>query len=195
LDSEEYLGITSHVYTAAGVLYPTRRVALVLSPNIETSTSVNATPWDSASICQSRAICPHVPLPPKADRRDIFFNACLPSPEYRDYLVSYVASCFASPQDYLAGKAHVYPDPLRALHSNKWQSRIFEVRFERQILLSARVIHAIFLPRYSGGPKYLFLREIAEVLQSEGVEICYYMESYEHLPTMVYDWMLHRITA
>ncbi len=158
--SEEYLGLNNVVYTAAGILYPDRQFALVLTPSVEEGRAVDASPWDSGAFYKS--LCRHLPSAPASpERRDVFLAHTLPAPEYRSYLIDYVATCFRSGQDYLGSGEPAYPDPLGAICNSLFSSS-FEVRFAEPIPLESWSVEMIFVPRDVGDRVALVLRRILE---------------------------------
>ena len=193
-DSEQYLGMKDSVYTSAGVLYPKRQIALVFSPSVEDSFPANATPWDTGAF-HNGTICRDLPAPPDSTRRRVFQEVCLPSPEYRDYLVEYVATCFRSALDYLKCQPHVYSDPWRALATNKWQSRIFEVRFDHRLPIDSRVLLGIFIPRHVSRRYAFDLRDAAETWAMAGVDVIEYDGACEDVQQRVRAWIVGRLEA
>jgi hypothetical protein len=139
---EDYLGITDVVYTSAGTLYPDARVAFVFSPLAERA-GAEASPWDSGALC--RSLCPGLPRPPEPARRELFIRYTLPAPQYRSYLVHYVASCYRVWEHYLdLGCAHAFSDPAQVLETHP-RSRSFEVRVPGRIAVSESFLLAVFL--------------------------------------------------
>jgi hypothetical protein len=161
LPSETYLGIQDVVYTCAGVLYPKRRFALVFAYTAEENADVTASPWDTGSLCSHHSpLCRTLPLPPSEHRRVLFEKTCLPAPHYRKYLVHYVASCFRSPEDYLFQRNHLHDDPAQAMSADKWQSRLFEVRFRTSVPITEKSVLALFVPTRAGDRQSLEIREL-----------------------------------
>jgi hypothetical protein len=172
-DTQAYLGLTDWVYTSAGLLHPDRPVALVFGPEAEEQEQrVEASPWDTGAFCKS--LCPSLPaMPGNPERRDRFRDHTLPSPEWREYMAHYVASCFGSLQDYLKGRPHRWSDPLGALGPNRL-SRVFEVRFHERLPLKISTVKAIFVPRLVGDRKFLSLRKALNELSRQRVHVEYY---------------------
>lgn len=145
--SELYFDLGNVVYTAAGVLYPDRQFALILTPDVEDGRRAEASPWDSGAFYKS--LCEH--LPPATDgdrqRRDAFVAHTLPAPTYRAYLLDYVTTHFASGSAYLTPSTpHLYQDALNAIN-DRFTSRVFEVRFSEPIPLASWSVEMIFVPR------------------------------------------------
>lgn len=147
---EQYLEIEDKVYTAAGILYPDARVAFVFDARVERP-GTTASPWDSGAFVKQ--LCPDLPPPPDLERRRIFARYCVPAPQYREYLVCYVASCYRRPSDYLSPERPVaFPDPLGAISDGK-PSRSFEVRIPGRIDVTDATLLAVFFVHIKGtGP-------------------------------------------
>lgn len=145
-DVELYLGIHDVVYTSAGHLYPHHEFAFVFSPAAEEGTEVEATPWDTGNLYR-RPERPNLPSPPDPRRREIYLAHSLRAPEYRTYLVEYVASCFACADDYLLGANPRFDDPagLMTRGTLRVRSRTFEVRFKGTLSLEKRKPLRVFL--------------------------------------------------
>ncbi len=186
--AEAYLGLEGVVYTSAGILYPEREFAVVLTARVDTEFRVEATPWDTGALC--RVLCPTLPRPPAPERREIFLKYRLAAPHWREYLVHYVASCYHSPIDYLTLGNHAYPDPLGAL-GPAWQSRCFEVRIHSSVRLEPTRLEVIFARRDKGGVEFLATRARLGALEKQGVQIKYY-NGWERLPLLVQQWMCSR---
>jgi hypothetical protein len=187
--SEEYLGIESVVYTSAGILYPEKEFAIVLSSQIDDEFPVDATPWDTGALC--RSLCPGVPRPPAPERRELFLKYRLRAPHWREYLVHYVASCYGAPGDYLTLQPHRYQDPLGALGKG-WTSRCFEARIAACISLEPTRIAAIFSRRDKGGVEFLPARARLRELEDRGVNVQYYSGGWQRLRGLVQQWMCSR---
>ena len=185
---EEYLGLNGVVYTSAGILYPEREFAIVLTARVDTEFPVEATPWDTGAMC--RSLCPTIPRPPAPERREVFLKYRLAAPYWREYLVHYVASCYSSPIDYLTLGGHAYQDPLGAL-SLTWTSRCFEVRIHGSVRLEPARLEVIFSRRDKGGAEFLATRARLSALEKQGVQVKYY-NGWERLPTLVQQWMCSR---
>jgi hypothetical protein len=186
--AETYLGLEGVVYTSAGILYPDREFAVVLTARVDTEFPVDATPWDTGALC--RVLCPTLPRPPAPARREIFLKYRLAAPEWREYFVHYVASCFHSPTDYLTDGSHAYADPLGALGS-AWQSRCFEVRIQGSVRLEPARLEVIFARRDKGGAEFLVTRTRLAALEKQGVQVKYY-NGWERLSLLVQQWMCSR---
>jgi len=183
---EHILGIPSCIYTAAGVLYPERNVALVFRSSVETDNEVSASPWDSGHFCNAQQ--GSLRDLSQEQRRSLFWSHSLPSPAYREYLVHYVASCFDSATDYIDNRPHRYADPLGALTHDRWQSRIFEVRVRERLTVDAPRLLAVFIPRYH---RVTFTEDFdrhEQALEGAGVSIRYY-GTREKLKSVVSSWM------
>jgi hypothetical protein len=192
IESERRLGIPPSIYTAAGVLYPNRELALIFRTAVEDGAEADATPWDSGHFCKSR----HGQLEHASDdeRKRLFWSCTLPPPEYREYLVAYVASCFRSAEVYIDNQPHCYPDPLDVLDPDNRYSRIFEVRFREALDVAPNHLLAVFLPgnrsRNVRGPLHQHLQE----LRGANVEICYYSVANQKLRPAVRDWMRRHLS-
>lgn len=187
--SEDYLGIDGVVYMSAGILYPEKEFAIVLSSRIDDEFPVEATPWETGALC--RSLCPDIPQPPSPERREIFLKYRLRAPYWREYLVHYVASCYQSPVDYLTLQSHKYRDPLGAL-GGRWTSRCFEARIAACITLQPTTIAAIFSRRDKGGIEFLPVRVRLGELEDRGVAVHYYSGGWERLRNLVQQWMCSR---
>jgi hypothetical protein len=185
---EGYLGIEGVVYTSAGILYPDKEFAIVLSAGIDTKWDVEATPWDTGALC--RSICPTMPRPPAPERKEVFLKYRLMAPAWREYFVHYVASCYGSPVDYLTLAGHAYQDPLGAL-SDHWTSRCFEVRIRGCVPLQPPHLEVIFSRRDKGGADFLSTRRRLKALEDQGVHVSYY-GSRDRLAILVQRWMCSR---
>jgi hypothetical protein len=189
LSAESYFGLGNVVYTAAGFLYPDSRFAFVLSPDVESGRKVDASPWDSALFY--RLLCPHLPAAPHdLKRREVFLTYTLPAPEYREYLVHYVATCFRSGHDYLSSKMPIFKDPLRAI-SDRFHSRVFEVRLGGSVPLETWSIEKIFVPQDSGDRKSLELRKFLEPFH-RNKKIEPYESARHTLQHKVRTWLIER---
>lgn len=184
-----YLGLVNRVFTSAGVLYPDQDFAFAFSPGAESGVRVEASPWDSGAFC--RSLCPHLPPPPHPLRRKLFRENSLHAPDYREYLVHYVASCFQSARDYLVLDPHKWPDPLEAL-GRSFTSKVFEVRFESRIPLNALTLEAVFVLSLSGGQRSIEMRQALEPLRRQGVPIHPVPGAKNALQWAVRDWVLGR---
>ena len=185
LPSEEVLGIPDCVYTSAGIFYPKRRIALVFRCSAEDNADVTASPWDTGSFCASQQICPHL----AGDaRKRLFEHTHLPAPLYRDYLVPYVAACFSAPEHYLSQAKPRYSDPARAMTSDKWQSRVFEVRFRDRLPINATTLAAAFVPRFARDRSALSLAAELDRLEAQSVDVKIYDNS-DQLDLMVRAWI------
>ena len=123
-----------------------------------------------------------------ARRRRKFWDCTLRAPYYRDYFVDYVATCFATPADYVDNNPHSFEDPLGVLDSESWASRIFEVRFEGDLELSPQNLLAVFLPanrrRNVSGALHDYLQRLRDV----DVEVLYYPSATHQLRRRVRSW-------
>lgn len=187
--AEEYFGLRGCVYVAAGVLYPDSRFAFVLSPRAEADREVDASPCDSGSLYKS--LCPDLPRAPAPDLAALFRACTLPSPQYREYLVHYVASCFGSATDYITRGAAPYSDP-RGIICGSFTSRVFEVRFRGQVELESWNLEAIFMPRHAEGRGSLRLRKAIEPYSRRGIQVWHYPGGLDLLQMKVRDWILER---
>jgi len=193
LPSEAYLGLHGgRVYTAAGVLYPDRDFAFVLSHQVERRAKASATPWDSG--CFYKRLCPDLPAAPDQRRRTVFHERSLPAPEYRQYLVEYVASCFQSAQAYLRQETPTWPDPLRAMSSDPL-SQVFEVRFEGRVPVDHTTVMAVFVTINGGGQLALDVDRALEPLRNQGVRIYEVSGAKRNLVWEVQKWMLNHTRA
>jgi hypothetical protein len=184
---EKYLGIEDVVYTSAGVLYPDARVAFVLRPSLEGSRATTASPWDSGAFHDS--LCAALPQPPDAARREMFEKYHLPAPEYRTYLVAYVASCYRVWWHYLdLAQPIAFPDPLGALERQSAPSRCFEVRVSGKIELTDGTLLAIFVLRRAE-PLEPAVAETLALLRRHGVTVSYPSGSSKYLEQQVRVWI------
>lgn len=192
LPSETYFGLQDMVYTAAGILYPDKQFAFVLSPHIEEDLKGDASPCDSGSLFHS--LCPHLPRPPAPEIARLFLSFTLPSPQYREYLVHYVASCFDSALDYLdLPRPHSFPDPHGVLCAN-FTSRVFEVRFKERIPLHDWRVEAVFLTRNDGDRDWLRARKALDAFQQRGlgIDVRTCRGASDLLQSRVRDWIIER---
>jgi hypothetical protein len=188
---EQYLGIGDVVYTSAGVLYPDARVAFVLSPSVEGSRDATASPWDSGAFHDS--LCAELPQPPDPARREMFARYHLPAPEYRKYLVAYVASCYRVWWHYLdLAQPIAFRDPLGALDRKSAPSRCFEVRVPGSIELTDATLLAIFMLRRAE-PLDPAVAEALASLRGHGVKVSYPSGSSKHLEQQVRAWIRERL--
>ena len=184
---EQYLGIEDVVYTSAGVLYPDARIAFVLRPGVELTRVTTASPWDSGAFCHS--LCPALPQPPDPARRGIFARYHLPAPEYRRYLVAYVASCYRVWWHYLdLGQPVAFRDPVGALERNSAPARCFEVRVAERIDLMDTTLMAIFALR-NAGPFVSLVADMLASLKGRGVAVSYCSGASRSLEKHVRDWI------
>jgi hypothetical protein len=185
------LGLGEPVYTSAGAVYPSRETALVLRPVVEDGARVEASPWDSGAFYKS--LSANLAKEPEAQRA-IFAGATLPAPDYREYLVQYVATCYDCVEDYVQGRPHRFQDPLGILDPKRWDSRVFEVRFQRTIPIDEMTLMAIFLPNWiKGSKKYESMLGYLGVLRGAGVEVVYYRGDREQLQPQVREWLVKNI--
>lgn len=187
--AEEYFGLRDCVYVAAGVLYPDSRFAFVLSPRSEDEQKVEATPCDSGSLYSS--LRPDLPRAPAPDLAALFHACTLPSPQYREYLVHYVASCFGSAVDYLVRGEARYSDP-HGIICDRFTSKVFEVRFRERLPLETWTLEAIFMPRDAEGRASLRLRKALEPYSRRGIQVLHYPGGQELLQVKVRNWILER---
>jgi len=169
------------------VLYPNRVTALVFAARAESTTSVEASPWDSGAYCKWHGMddcCQDE----RARHRATFIGHCLPSPYYRNYLKHYVASCFVSVNQYLEAKTYKFLDPLKFLERNSFTASIFEVRFREKLLISADTLLAVFLRRQAGDDLSITLKQQLDPLRKAGVHVGYYGHS-QNVHREVRDWI------
>jgi hypothetical protein len=191
LEAEDYLRLKDVVYTAAGILYPDRAFALVLSPSVEESRAADASPWDSASFY--RSLCPH--LPPAKDsskRLEVFLSHTLPAPEYRQFLVDYVATHFSSGRAYLSAEQPTFADAAGAF-CDSFTSRVFEVRFDGDVPLETWSVDMIFVPRDAGGRESLALRRLLEPFSKKN-RVQRYEGSKDTLQDRARSWLIDRLS-
>lgn len=174
------------VCTSAGVPYPNRGVYLVFKRSAEAGRVVDATPFDSSRIWKSPALQSMSP-----EARDAFFEEhSLPAPEYRQYLVALVATCFCTVEDYLRNKslAHSAPD---GLFSDQKLPATFEVRFQDRLPLDTH-LDAIVLPRLGND---ITSRELIDRLDrlAEGGVTLYYSDVHESPSELVLSHLLNSI--
>jgi hypothetical protein len=184
---EQYLGIEDVVYTSAGVLYPDARIAFVLRPGVEGTRVTTASPWDSGAFC--RSLCSALPQPPDPARREIFARYHLPAPEYRMYLVAYVASCYRVWWHYLdLGQPVAFRDPVGALERSSAPARCFEVRVTGRIDLMDTTLLGIFVLR-NAGPFAPLVADMLASLKGRGVAVSYCSGASRSLEKHVRDWI------
>ena len=192
LDSEQVLGLSPSVYTSVGVSYPERDAALVFCTSVEDGVQVDASPWDSGHLCRSQ--CDVLRNASSGKRKKVFQSNILPSPQYRTYLVEYVASCFRDVVDYIDNNSHCYRDPSRVMDENCELSRIFEVRFPSTLPYPGDGLLAVPLP--GNQRKTLsnnLLREHVKALRGAKVDVCYYKGARRRLRNAVRNWMRKRL--
>lgn len=184
---EQYLGIDDVVYTSAGVLYPDARIAFVFGSRVEGSGATTASPWDSGAFC--RSLCSSLPQPPASVRRELFARYRLPAPEYRMYLVAYVASHYRVWWHYLdLGRPVGFGDPVGALERNTAPARCFEVRVPGKIELTDRTLMAIFVLR-SSAPFAPPVADMLAALKEGGVAVSYCSGASGNLEKHVREWI------
>jgi hypothetical protein len=193
LEHEGPLELGEPVYTSAGVVYPSRETALVLRPAVEVGARVEASPWDSGAFYKS--LCANVSKEPEAQRA-VFAASTLPAPEYREYLVQYIATCYDCAEDYVQGRPNRFSDPLGILDSRRWDSRVFEVRFQRTIPVNELTLMAIFVPNWiKGEKKYESMLGYLGVLRGARVEVVYYRGEREQLQPKLREWLVKNICS
>lgn len=183
----DYLGLTDSVFTAAGVLYPDRVAALVLSREVEGESTAEASPWDSGHFC--RKWFPNRSAKDRKAARAKLTQASLPSPEYRRYLVHYVCTCFDSALHYIENRRARYSDPLDMLSGSE-VSRIFEVRFTSSLPLTADTLEAVFLPH---GTREAYLPRFLRLRRRYGMPVVTYQAAREGPQRAVARWILGRL--
>ncbi len=182
---EAYLGIADVVYTSAGILYPDARAAFVISPDAEGADS-QASPWDSGALC--RALRPDLPPLPDPARRDLLWRYTLPAPQYRSYLVHYVASCYRVWDHYLEVQCPLaFPDPAGVISAHE-RSRSFEVRVRQRIPVQAPYLLAVFL-LYNGVPMDRTITKWLQASEQAGVVVKTYSGSSRGLTEEVRGWI------
>jgi hypothetical protein len=188
LAHEDVFGLGEPVYTSAGVVYPSRETALVIRAIAEDGTRVEASPWDSGAFYNN--LCSDLEQG-SDEHRERFATWTLPAPEYREYLVHYVASCFDSVKDYVQGRPHRFRDPLGVLNDRYWTSRVFEVRFQHIISINKLTLQAVFVPAWiKGSKRHEELVGDLQLLRSDGVEVIYYRSEKHLLQERVQNWLL-----
>lgn len=130
-------------------------------------------------------------LPPDPRRRQLFEHYTLPAPDYRQYLIHYVASCYRRPVDYLCGRTHAFSDPAGALCEHS-RSRNFEVRIPDRLAADATSLQAVFV-RQTRPPVPAALADWLHRLQVAGVEVKRSTGSKEHLAATVRTWILQQL--
>ena len=187
-EAEAYLGVQNKVYASAGTLYPDARVAFIFHSTAEPA-GTEASPWDSGAFV--RALCEDLPRPPAQERRALFLKYTLAAPDYRDYLVDYVASCYREPAHYLTpGCRHAFPDPIGALSEHP-RSRSFEVRIPERLEVSEATLIGVFLQEQDEEDP-----RVASWLQNldrAGIHIDYCQGSWRHMRGRVCRWILSRV--
>jgi hypothetical protein len=204
LDHQRCFDTYEAVYTSAGVMYPQRQVAFAFSRSIEQDAElqIDGSPWDTGAFF--RHVAPLLRLDTDQAKSSVFHAHTLGAPWYRDYLVAYVATCFACAADYLRSGAYAQPDPAQVMSSrpNDFLLRVFEVRVRPRLPLESRCILALFLP----SPRYLtpsIAEHLCPVIEGSGVRIEYYGRPPRHgvktnptpddLRRYVTAWMCNRI--
>ena len=173
LDHQRCFNTYGAVYASVGVMYPQRQVAIAFSPSIEEDVDmrVDASPWDTGSFYKQ--VASSIGLKTEEDRLTFFREHTLDAPEYREYLVDYVATCFQSAEDYLRHGDYKYPDPagVMAVNPNNSFLRVFEVRSYPQLNLRPEKIEVVFLPSPISSRELL---QVASEMRSAGINIEYY---------------------
>lgn len=172
--AQRVLGTDHFVCTSAGILYPNRSIAFVFGATCEAGREAEATPFDSGHFHKQ------IKKGGADDRAEAllrYSNATLPAPEYREYLVCYVASCFLSADAWLKQEMHCYPDP-EGYMNEQLLSRVFEVRFRHDLPLDTH-LKAVFFPYDSGDLDAIKLKQRLSILESRGVELYAYSRSKE----------------
>lgn len=188
---EVFFGIAPSVYTAAGILYPDKNFAIVFHPEVERSCDVEASPWDTGAF--RKALCAGLS---EEERRVAFRRYTLPAPQYREYLVHYVASCFQIPDGYLRRWVYQFGDPLGAMTPDHDLSRSFEVRFRGELALAPTSVAAIFALRRTGSSAGRTEFQIRDSLESLGVlstHIEWFEGSTDRLRTRMCEWIVRYI--
>jgi hypothetical protein len=184
---EQYLRIDDVVYTSAGVLYPDARIAFVLGPGVEGIQPTTASPWDTGAFC--RSLCSALPQPPAPVRRELFARYRLPAPEYRRYLVAYVASCYRMWWHYLdLGQPVGFDDPVGVLERNSAPARCFEVRVTGRIELTDATLLAVFVLR-TADPFEPPVADMLTSLKRRGVAVSYCSGASRNLEKYVREWI------
>jgi len=185
--AQEQLGTDQDVCTSAGILYPNRPFAFLFSHRAEAGRDVEASPFDSAKFLKGKLV-PHL----TGATREQFFQAhSLPTPHYREYLVTFVASCFDSPEAWLSQRRHRFIDPEGILSEDPL-SGVFEVRFRERLPLDSH-LEAVFLPGIRDDLGNQAILDEVEHLVTQGVEICYYEDAREELRARMRQWVIEHL--
>jgi hypothetical protein len=176
-------------------MYPSRQTAIVFSCKIEAMgdkyCKSYASPWDTGTFYYH--IAPKLGIDNENDKLEKFKHYSFRYPDYREYMLAYVASCFLTSSDYLERHSPVVPDPLGAMGAtpDNEMARIFEVRFYPQLPVIPRMIEAVFFP--SAFPSRKVVETVIPALKRAGVELYYDdQETPVGIQEQVTRWMLER---
>lgn len=180
LRSEVRLQLAGSVYASAGVLYPRKVVAFLFGPEVDRAGGV-ATPWDSGHLAAGDR---------RSDDavREIYQRYALPGPAWRQYFVACVAALYADPTDYLQLGPPALAHPSGVAGGGE-ASRIFEVRFEGSLSLSAWGPPVIFAPADPGEPLRSGLARAAR----GGAEVRFYDRGTPLLRGLVLEYIEERL--
>lgn len=170
---ESLLALPDCVYTSAGVLYPQKNVALLFQPAVEASSTAEASPWDSGAFGRHYRL-KHQSEDLRKRYRELFRKYCLPAPQYREYFRYYIATYYGNCEQYLSGQKSTFNDQLEFLKHDSFGSRIFEVRFQRSLPVSAGTLMAVFVRDKAGNEDWARIKRLLTALGTEGVHIDFY---------------------
>ncbi|WP_295578050.1 hypothetical protein [uncultured Lamprocystis sp.] len=163
------------VYASVGVMYPQRQAAIAFASSIDEDPDlrVHGSPWDTGAFFKH--VAPRLGLATDEARLDFFQKHTLAAPFYRQYLIAYVATCFACARDYLQSAPYRHPDPEGVMSAMPGEIllRIFEIRVCPSLPLRPPGILAVFL----ASPRFLtraFRERVEPALRSTGIAIEYY---------------------
>jgi len=191
---ETLLGLPDCVYTSAGVLYPQKNVALLFQPSVEKSSVAEASPWDSGAFGRRYRLKAEQQDSFLTTYRELFRKYCLPAPQYREYFRYYVATYFGSFEQYLSGQKSTFSDKLELLKQDSFGSRIFEVRFQRSLPVSAGTLMAVFVRDKAGNEDWARVKRLLTTFEKEGVHIDFYSHN-ANLHRRVYDFIHSSLQA
>lgn len=181
LPSELLFGISNVAYCSAGVLYPQRCCALIFSHEIEHGQRVEASPWDTGTLAK-------LPDRDQSELVELYQRYTLPAPEYRTYLIDYVASCFSSVDSYVTRQLHRYSDPAHVMSQNSYL-RSAEVRLGAPLPVRRSTLLAVFVPRTSEEDDEeleLMLKDV----EGQGVHVERYSGNDKKLRGLVESWII-----
>lgn len=165
-DPERLLGWCSHVYLSSGLLYPEKVVAFIFAEAVERG-DMRVCPWDTGSMVKH-----HRAHMSPGDLAALIEASSLGAPEWRTWLVHYVATRYADALDWLQGRAPRLADPMRT-PGGSVVHHCFEARFPGPVSLDRPALLAVVLPKHAGGA----LRSHRLRLKGEGVELIEYAVS------------------